>query len=167
MNTIRSIRSVRSTRTILAASAFSAALAFPILTALPASAATGTGSITPSITSPVVVSGTGIQTSMSCNANTQAKAYVMRVESVPVQGYTLAATVSIKGYTGPGTYPAAVTSTVSGNGKVYGGAQKATSVTVSETGGSLQFSKTATGSKLPKAAGKTLAGSLTWACPSA
>ncbi len=160
MNTNRSVR-------FLVASTFSAAVALPALMALPASAATGTGTITPSITAPVAVSGTGIQTSMSCNANTQAKVYVMRVESVPVQGYTLAATVSIKGYTGPGTYPAAVTSTVSGNGKIYGGAQKATSVTVNETGGSLKFSKTASGANAPKAAGKTLAGSLAWTCPTA
>lgn len=160
MNTNRSVR-------FLVASTFSAAMALPVLIALPASAATGTGTITPSITAPVAVSGTGIQTSMSCNANTQAKVYVMRVESVTVKGYTLAATVSIKGYTGPGTYSAAVTSSVSGNGKIYGGGQTATSVTVNGTGGSLKFSKTASGANVPKATGKTLAGSLAWTCPTA
>jgi hypothetical protein len=161
------MKSNRIIKNIIATAAISGALVAPALTALPASAATGTGTVTPSITSPVSATGAGIQTSMSCNANTQAKAYVVRIESAPVQGYTVTASVSIKGYTGPGTYPAAVTATVTGNGKVYGGAQKSTSVTINETGGSLQFAKTATGAKAPKAAGKTLAGSLAWTCPTA
>lgn len=134
------------------------------IAASPASAQTA-GSVTAALTSPRALSGTAAAPGLTCTIRPSAKTYNLRIARTTVDGYAFTGNATIVGYTGPGNYNAALTFTASGATTIAGGG-KSVPVTITETGGSAAFSKTASGAKVSKAAGKQAIGSLSWTCPS-
>ncbi len=113
----------------------------------------GPGSLTVSITSPITVAG-HVDTTVSCDTG---RRYVESASGV-IHGYTVTATVRIAAYHGAGSYPAVVTVSVgSSTDGPYAVEAIATTATITSSGGSLSF----TGQT---AAGRTLAGSISWSC---
>ncbi len=113
----------------------------------------GPGSLTVSITSPVAVAG-HVDTTVTCEAG---RRYAETANGV-IRGYTVAETVRVAAYHGPGSYPALVTVSVSSSAEgTYAVDAIATTAAITSTGGSLSFSG-------QTSAGRTLAGSISWAC---
>ncbi|MGF7239418.1 MAG: hypothetical protein ACQSGP_31345 [Frankia sp.] len=114
----------------------------------------GPGSLTVAITSPVTVSG-HIDTPVSC-AITGAR-YTASASGT-VHNYAVSDVVRVAGYHGPGTYPALVTVSVTAPDNIhYVATGVRTTAQITDTGGAVSFSATTSG-------GRTLAGSIGWAC---
>jgi hypothetical protein len=113
----------------------------------------GPGSLTVAITSPVAVAG-HVNTTVNCDDATAR--YVESANGL-IKGYTISETVRVAGYHGAGSYPALVT--VSLTGPQVSETIPAVPVTaqITDTGGDVSFSATSD-------AGRTLAGSISWAC---
>jgi len=124
-------------------------------TAVPVGAGTGgPGSLTVGITSPVTVAG-HVDTPVSCE--TAGRRYVESSTGV-VNGATVAESVRVANYTGPGSYPAVITvSLVAADASKYAIDAVPATVEITSAGGSVSFSAST-------AAGRTLAGSISWAC---
>jgi hypothetical protein len=115
------------------------------------------GSVTASISSPVMDSGT-VKVPVSCASGL---AYRATVTSAVVHGDQVSFSVVIPRYRGPGSYPAVVGATLrqsSGVVTAVAGVSRVPAV-ITSTGGS--FSVSATGS-----GGRTLTSSLSWTCGS-
>ncbi len=149
-------------RTTLAVGA--ALLAAPLAVASSASAQT-TGSVTLNLTSPVTVTGTAAAPGLTCTV--KGSTYTVKVSRTTVSGYQVSGNATIVGYKGPGSYNATLSFTATGDGQnlVLGG--RKVPVTINDAGGSASFSKTASGTRVPKAAGTTAAGTIAWTCPTA
>jgi hypothetical protein len=122
-----------------------------------ATASSGQGSVTASISSPVIDSGT-VAVPVSCVSGL---AYRAKVTSAVVHGDQVSFSVAIPGYRGPGSYAAVVGVTLhqaSGVVTAVAGVSRVPAV-ITSTGGS--FSVSATGS-----GGRTLTSSLSWTCGS-
>ncbi len=115
----------------------------------------GAGSVTVSITQPVEIAG-HVDTTVTC---TPGRVYTAHAEGATVEGATIAFTVTVRGFDGPGSYDglvsASITESTATETLVSG--VPGVPVTISETGGSIDLS--ASGS-----AGRTVAGSFDWAC---
>ncbi|WP_232793865.1 hypothetical protein [Pseudofrankia saprophytica] len=124
-------------------------------TTAPAGAGTGgPGSLTVGITSPVSVAG-HVNTPVSCEV--AGRRYAESATGV-VNGATVAESVRVAGYTGPGSYAAVVTvSLVANDASRYAIDAVPATVEITSTGGSVSFSASTY-------AGRTLAGSINWAC---
>ncbi|MCK9901647.1 hypothetical protein CC117_24535 [Parafrankia colletiae] len=135
------------------ASAAAASAAEP--EAAPAGAGTGgAGSLSISITSPVTIAG-HVSTPVSCQ--TGARRYVESATGA-TGGATVTQSVRVAAYSGPGTYPALVTvSVLAADSERYAVEAAPASVTITQTGGSVDFSAAT-------AAGRSLSGSISWAC---
>jgi hypothetical protein len=130
----------------------SAAAAPPASSAAPAS---GTGSVSVSISSPVSVSGT-VPANVTCVSEV---GYRAEVASAVIHGDQVSYTVAIARYRGPGSYPAVVAVTLrqaTGTVTTLAGVSRVPA-SITATGGS--FSVSATSSE-----GRTFSGSLTWTC---
>ncbi|OHV60699.1 hypothetical protein BCD48_40695 [Pseudofrankia sp. BMG5.36] len=114
----------------------------------------GPGSESVVITSPVSVSG-HIDSGVSCQT---AGAHYVASASGTVHGYSISNTVVVTGYHGAGTYPALVTFSVAVPDTHYAVNAVPTTVQITDSGGEVSFSATTDG-------GRTLAGSIVWACP--
>jgi hypothetical protein len=123
------------------------------------------GSVSATITSPVAVSGTAAAPGLSCVVRPNAKTYNVKITQTSVDGYTITGNGTITGYTGPGSYTATMSVTLTGNGKNLAGAGKKVPVTITETGGSAAFSKSTAGTS--KTSAKSFVGSIGWGCPTA
>jgi hypothetical protein len=145
-------------------SLLTAAIAAPAAFTLPAQAQTA-GTVSVSLTSPTVVSGTATASNLTCATGTKAKTYSVQFGTSTVEGYAVTGNASIVGYKGPGNYNAVLTFTAKGPSQTLGGGGRSVPVTITATGGSASFTKTATGKKVAKAAGKTASGSISWTCP--
>lgn len=123
--------------------------------AAPAGAGTGgAGSLSISITSPVTIAG-HVSTPVSCQ--TGARRYVESATGA-TDGATVTQSVRVAAYSGPGTYPALVTvSVLAADSERYAVEAVPASVTITQTGGSVDFSAAT-------AAGRSLSGSISWAC---
>ncbi|WP_322759139.1 hypothetical protein [Frankia sp. Cr2] len=143
---------VTTTATSVTAPATAPATAPPAT--VPAGRGTGgPGSLTVSITSPVAVAG-HVDTTVTCEAG---RRYAETANGV-IRGYTVAETVRVAAYHGPGSYPALVTVSVSSSAEgTYAVEAIATTAAITSTGGSLSFSG-------QTSAGRTLAGSISWSC---
>jgi hypothetical protein len=114
----------------------------------------GAGSMTVSITSPVAVAG-HVDTAVSCQV--AGRRYAESAAGA-VGAATVAQSVRIAAYTGPGTYSALVTVSVAGtDSSPYAVDAVPATVEVTTAGGSLSFNANT-------ASGNTLAGSISWAC---
>lgn len=143
-----------------------AMLAAPLALA-PAASAQTPGSVTASLTSPVAITGTATAPGLTCTIRQSAKTYNLRISRVSVNGYQFNGNATIVGYTGPGTYSATMTFSAAGSGTTIGGGGTKVPVTITATGGSAAFTRTASGARAPKAAGATATGTISWTCPSA
>jgi hypothetical protein len=130
----------------------------------PASAQTA-GSITASLSAPRAVTGTAAAPGLTCTVRPTAKTYNLKIARTTVDGYVISGNATIVGYAGPGSYNATLSFTAVGPTSIAGGG-KSVPVTITETGGSASFTKTASGAKVPKKAGTTAVGSIAWTCPS-
>jgi hypothetical protein len=124
-------------------------------------AATGSGSVSVALTQPRAVSGTA---SAAVTCTTNGTVYTVRTQRVTIHGATISAAAVIHGYAGPGTYKAAVALTYVHAGVTTAGAVRYVPLTISETGGTWTFARTATGAKYPKIAGVTFAGTISYTC---
>jgi len=134
-------------------------------TGAPVTVSTGapnTGSVTATLTSPTAISGTRANANVPCTI--AGRTYSISENRVTVNGYKVTAAMVIRNYTGPGTYSATVTMSISGPKYVGVGAVPNVKVTINATGGAWSFTKTATGHTYPKLAGTTIAGSIAWTC---
>ncbi|WP_230202768.1 hypothetical protein [Parafrankia discariae] len=114
----------------------------------------GPGSLTVDITSPVDVAG-HVSTAVSCQST--ARRYV-ESSTATIEGRTVSQGVRVAGYDGPGSYPAVITvSVVAPDSGRYAIDAVPTTVEITSAGGSVSFSASTSG-------GRTLAGSIAWAC---
>jgi hypothetical protein len=113
----------------------------------------GPGSLTVAITAPVAVAG-HVNTEVSCQ--TTGTRY-LATASGTIQGYTVSENVRVAGYHGPGSYPALVTMSVTGPQAHDAVSAVPATGEITAAGGDISFSATT-------AAGRTLAGSISWAC---
>lgn len=129
-----------------------------------AAGTTGTGSVTASFTSPVTFSGTA-SPKMTCSTNAKAHTYTVVIDKVGVDGGKVAGSATIRNYSGPGDYTATVVLAASKGKTAVAGSVKNVPVTVTSTGGTFSFSKTASGTYVPKLQGKVVTGTIAWTCP--
>ncbi|TCJ32035.1 hypothetical protein [Parafrankia sp. BMG5.11] len=114
----------------------------------------GPGSLTVDITSPVDVAG-HVSTAVSCQST--ARRYV-ESSTATIEGRTVSQGVRVAGYDGPGSYPAVITvSVVAPDSGRYAIDAVPATVEITSAGGSVSFSASTSG-------GRTLAGSIVWAC---
>ncbi|WP_018637950.1 hypothetical protein [Parafrankia elaeagni] len=114
----------------------------------------GAGSLSISITSPVTIAG-HVSTPVSCQ--TGARRYVESATGT-TGGATVTQSVRVAAYSGPGAYSALVTvSVLAADSERYAVEAVPASVTITQTGGSVDFSAAT-------AAGRSLSGSISWAC---
>jgi hypothetical protein len=113
----------------------------------------GPGALTVAITAPVAVAG-HVNTEVSCQ--TTGTRY-LATASGTIQGYTVSENVRVAGYHGPGSYPALVTMSVTGPQAHDTISAVPATAEITATGGDISFSATTD-------AGRTLAGSISWAC---
>jgi hypothetical protein len=114
----------------------------------------GAGSLTVGITSPIAVAG-HVDTPVSCDI--AGRRYAESATG-SVGGSTVAESLRVASYTGPGSYSALVTvSLVGPDAARYAVDAVPANVTITSTGGSVSFSASTS-------AGRTLAGSISWAC---
>ncbi|MBL7489310.1 hypothetical protein I6A60_11445 [Frankia sp. AgB1.9] len=114
----------------------------------------GAGSLTLGITSPIAVAG-HVDTAVSCQI--AGRRYAESATG-SVGGSTVAESVRVASYTGPGSYSALVTvSLVGPDAARYAVDAVPATVMITSTGGSVSFSASTS-------AGRTLAGSISWAC---
>ncbi len=115
----------------------------------------GAGSVTVSVTKPVVVAG-HVDTTVSCA--TSNRVYTASADSAAVAGYHVAFTVRVAPYHGPGEYPAALVSlTLDGPTGTIGSGSGPAPATVTASGGSFTLDTT-TGND------QSFAAHLAWAC---
>jgi hypothetical protein len=105
------------------------------------------------ITSPVAVSG-HVDTAVSCQR--EGARYVASA-SGSIHGYAVSEVARIAGHHGPGSYRALLTVSVTGPDAHYGVSSVPATAQVTDTGGTVSFSAATDG-------GRTLAGSIAWAC---
>ncbi|MCK9897739.1 hypothetical protein [Frankia sp. AgB32] len=105
------------------------------------------------ITSPVTLSG-HVDTTVTCE--TPGARYVASA-SGSLQGYQISESVRVSAYRGPGTYHALVAVSVLGPSSQDVVTAVPTDAQISASGGSVVFSASTSG-------GRTLAGSISWAC---
>ncbi len=123
----------------------------------------GTGTVTAALTSPVTISGSAA-TPMSCVS--KGKVYSVTIAQTSIDGGTVAANATVRGYDGPGSYHARVTVTALKDGVGFvAGSVAEVPVEITSTGGSFHFERSASGDRAPRAEGAIVAGSLAWKCP--
>lgn len=148
----------------LAAPAGAAAASPTIAPAATSVVATSTspGSVSANLTiGSVTIDGTKAS-NVTCT--TKGSTYTVKTSRTSVDGHQLTGNVVVRNYTGPGTYTATVSLSVKGPKVNAAGAVKGVQVTIGDTGGSWSFTKTASGTTYPKLQGKTVSGTLSYAC---
>jgi hypothetical protein len=115
----------------------------------------GAGSVTISVTKPVVISG-HVDTTVSCT--TANHTYTASADGTLIAGYHVAFTVRVAPYHGAGEYPAAlVTLTLDGPTGKIGAASVPSPTTLTSPGGSFTLDTTTSN-------GQSFAAHLIWAC---
>jgi len=147
---------------ILRTALIAAALGFAVLGGASSTfAADGSGSINVALTQPRVVSGS-VNTTVTCS--TAGTVYSVRAHRASIHGTWIAGRMIIHGYTGPGAYQATVSVSFGRGWFVESRVVHNVQVTVSPTGGTWTFARTASGAWFPRLAGKTFAGTITYVC---
>ncbi len=121
------------------------------------------GSVLVALTEPVSVSGSA-DAQVACNAN--GSIYTASVTRTSVEGWSVRTAVTVRGYSGPGSYGAVVTASFSRGSAHLEAAYDDLPVSITADGGSWSFRKTGTGQRVSAAAGRTIAGSVAWTCGS-
>jgi hypothetical protein len=130
-------------------------------TAVAATQATG-GSVQVKLTSPRPY--TGVERAANITCATAGSGYVVKFGRTGSGGGVLTGALTIPSYSGPGAYTGRLTIGATGPRGTAGATLKAVHVTITDGGGSATFSRSATGLRLPRLAGKTVAGSIGWTC---
>ena len=113
------------------------------------------GSLTVALTKPISVAG-HVDTTVSCSTG---RTYRAAAGPVTIDGTSVSLSVSVAAFTGPGSYSAVVTASVtpSGSDATQVAGLPGIPVTITSAGGAVNLSATGT-------AGRVVAGSFTWAC---
>ena len=142
-----------------------AVLALAAVTGGSALAATSTGgSVKVSLTSPRAYEGPARAANITSTQT--GSAYEVRFGRTTRGNATMTGALTVRGYTGPGSYTARLTVGAKGPAGVAGATLKAVKVSITDAGGQAAFSRTLTGARAPKLAGKVVAGTVDWTCAS-
>jgi hypothetical protein len=129
-----------------------------------APAATPGGTVKVSLTSPRVYNGPTRPANITCAAN--GGVYVVRFGRTTRGNATLRGALTIRAYAGPGDYTGRLTVGATGPAGAAGATLKAVHVSITDAGGQASFSRTLTGARAPRLAGKLVAGTVDWTCAS-
>ena len=147
----------------LTGTAAAALLAVAAFGAGTAGAETTTGKVTLKLTSPRQYVGPARTANITC---TSGASYVARFGRSTQNGRTISGSLVVPVYTGPGDYKASITMRVTGASGGGVGTLRNVPVTITDSGGTARFSTTFTGANAPRLAGKVVAGTIDWTCPS-
>jgi hypothetical protein len=127
-----------------------------------AQAATPAGSVQVSLTSPR--SFTGQQHAANITCAPVGNGYVVRFGRTAKGGAVISGALTIPVYSGPGSYTGRLVVGATGPAGTRGGTLRAVHVSITATGGAASFSRTLSGARHPRLAGKVVAGTVDWTC---
>jgi hypothetical protein len=131
-------------------------------TALAATSAGG-GSVQVTLTSPRAHQGPARAANITCTQS--GGVYVVTFGRTARDGAAvIRGALTIPGYSGPGSYTGRLTVGATGLRGTAGATLKAVHVSITDTGGEAAFSRTLTGARHPRLAGKVVAGTVDWTC---
>jgi hypothetical protein len=128
-------------------------------------AATPTGgSVKVTLTSPRAYQGPTRPANITCTRS--GGVYVAHFGRTTTGGTVITGALTIRGYAGPGSYTGRLAVGARGPEGAAGATLKAVHVSITDTGGEATFSRTLTGVRAPRLAGKVVAGTVDWTCAS-
>jgi hypothetical protein len=122
------------------------------------------GSVKVALTSPRSYQGPTRPANITCAQS--GTVYVVHFGRTTSGNTVITGALTIRGFSGPGSYTGRLAVGARGPAGTAGATVKAAHVSITDTGGEATFSRTLTGVRAPRVAGKVIAGTVDWTCAS-